>query len=345
MQPWLITQQLLLSQQILNDKLPHALLITGVSGSGKSALAKWLINLLSCQQPVKSLQNGTFEQALSEQAVLSQTHTANVLLSACQQCKHCQLQHSETYPDHKGIVASKATIGVDEIRTATRFLEKTAQLGLSKTVLVTRAEIMTISAANALLKTLEEPSDHSVIVLLTHEPDLLLPTIISRCQMISIRPFSGAALADSIQGTVSNKNPSSTNGSSASTNGFINLTQLPELSDDSIKKEFVSFQQNYIDFIFNNHSSQLVLKQLKDNEYSMRWLEKITVNFMRTEYVDGTLFLLDKSTLSALKEHFNHDRLWKTYQLILQCNKALKSYVQINRQYTLEKLLVDIKNI
>ena len=331
MQPWLLTHQLLLSQQILTDKLPHALLIAGVTGAGKQALAKWLINVLSCQHPVKSSQQGTSHQDVSAQVNKD-------LLNPCQQCKHCQLQRSQTYPDHQGIISSKATIGVDEIRTATRFLEKTAQLGRSKTVLVTYAETMTISAANALLKTLEEPTDHSVLVLVTHEPDLLLPTIISRCQMISLRPLSGHALAESLGDTFSNTEMNRL------ANGFVNLSQLPELSDESIKNEFLSFQNNYVDVVFNNKSRALLLKQLKDNENAMRWLEKITVNLMRAGHVDGLNFKLDESTQNVLKQKFSHDRLWKIYQLILQCNKALKSFVQINRQYTLEKLLVDITN-
>jgi DNA polymerase III subunit delta' len=335
MQPWLLTHQLLLSQQILTDKLPHALLITGVAGAGKQALATWLINVLSCQQPIKSPQQQTSVHSLS-----APSH--NDLLEPCLQCKHCQLQRSQTYPDHQNIIRSKATIGVDEVRAATRFLEKTAQLGLSKTVLVTHAETMTISAANALLKTLEEPTDRSVLVLLTHEPNLLLPTIISRCQMVTLRPLSGHALAEFMAESTADTFLNTEK--NILVNGFVNLSQLPELSDESIKNEFISFQKNYVDVVFNNKSRALLLEQLKDNENAMRWLEKITVNFMRTGQVEGQSLKLDESTQNVLKQNFNHDRLWKIYQLILQCNKALKSFVQINRQYTLEKLLVDIAN-
>ena len=172
MHSWLEQQQLLLSKQISQIKLPHAILINGVDGAGKSELSQWLIKVLSCTQPEK-IQN---------------------ILTPCESCKSCLLQRSNTYPDHLLIESGGKSIGVDQVRQASRFFEKTAQIGHCKTSLITAAHNMTISAANALLKTLEEPNPDNYIVLLTSELETLLPTIISRCFIIDIRPPVGEAL-------------------------------------------------------------------------------------------------------------------------------------------------------
>ena len=182
MKPWLIEPQKLLSRQINNNCLPHAILISGVDGSGKQELAQWLIKVLVCQSPVRQQESQ--------------------LLHACGQCKTCLLHQSKTYPDHIHVESQTKTIGIDEIRLASRFLEKTAHIGINKTVLIPKAEKMTVAAANALLKTLEEPTDNSVIVLLSCDATSLLPTIISRCRLFNIRPPVGDALLEGLSDVI-----------------------------------------------------------------------------------------------------------------------------------------------
>ena len=84
MQTWLNQHQQLLSEQIEQNRLPHAILFSGVTGSGKSVLANWLVQVLLCQQLNKGL----------EQKVLT----------PCMQCKSCRLYRQGTYPDFLPIV-------------------------------------------------------------------------------------------------------------------------------------------------------------------------------------------------------------------------------------------------
>ena len=125
MNSWLASQQEMLSQQILANVLPHAILITGAKGAGKNQLANWLKELLICQKPVAK----------------------NNIFTACQQCKTCLLYKSKTYPDTLSITAERNTIGVDTIRLASQFFEKTAQIGKVKTAFISQAELMTTAAA------------------------------------------------------------------------------------------------------------------------------------------------------------------------------------------------------
>ncbi|NQY64077.1 MAG: DNA polymerase III subunit delta' [Alteromonadaceae bacterium] len=313
MNNWLIEHQQLLTAQIQGENLPHALLISGITGAGKLSLANWLVQVLLCRHP---------------------DNNELGILIPCQQCKFCKLYRSKSFPDHLLIDNEDKTIGVDDIRQANYFLEKTAQLGQAKTIMIAGADKMTIAAANALLKTLEEPSKGSVIILLTPDVDLLLPTIISRCRLIAIRPPAGDALLSELgQNT---------------RNAFVNLSHLPELSDNEVNAQFEKFQQLFLGFITKQKIAQQqnraeLIQQITESPYAIRWLEKVTVTLMRTENSWHSVESNDSDFIKC--NNISRDTIWSIYQLILNTNKQLKTLSQVNRQFSLEKLLVDIGNV
>lgn len=135
----------------------HAYLLHGPAGIGKRALAERLMARLLCQQPVGN--------------------------DACGQCKSCFLLAAGTHPDNYVLEPEEVdkAIRVDQVRDLVDFVVQTAQLGGRKVVLLEPAESMNLNAANALLKSLEEPSGDTVLLLISHQPSRLLPTIKSRC--------------------------------------------------------------------------------------------------------------------------------------------------------------------
>ena len=299
MHSWLDQQQLLLSKQITQIKLPHAILINGVEGAGKGELAQWLIQVLSCTNPENVQQ----------------------VLLPCKVCKSCLLHKSNTFPDHLYIESGGKSIGVDQVRQASRFFEKKAQLGQCKTALITDAHQMTVSAANALLKTLEEPNADNYIILLTSEVDTLLPTIISRCFIIDIRPPVGEKLLAELK--------------KSGTDPFVNLSHLKELSDSSVNERYQYFENCIFAFLQKKsikHSE--ILSLLNESTDSVRWLEKVMVKLMRQQYnwLEGDSLL-------------NEQEIWSIYQLFLYAIKQLKVLMQANRQFIFEKLLVDITTV
>ena len=152
--PW----QAELWQQLAGRKQhAHAYLLHGPQGIGKRALAERLMALLLCQNPQG--------------------------LQACGQCKSCMLLAAGSHPDNYVLEPEEAdkAIKVDQVRDLVNFVVQTAQLGGRKVVLVEPAESMNINAANALLKSLEEPSGNTVLLLVSHQHSRLLPTIKSRC--------------------------------------------------------------------------------------------------------------------------------------------------------------------
>jgi DNA polymerase-3 subunit delta' len=159
--PWLAETCAQLAKLVNTQQLHHALLISGPVGVGKNILAEQLANHLMCQQP---------------------TATGH-----CGQCKSCLLVKSGHHPDLQRVIAENS-IGVDQIRDISQFMQSAPQQGGARVVLLPHAEKMTESAGNALLKTLEEPGDRCFLLLQTAHEDLLLPTIRSRCQRWVVSP-------------------------------------------------------------------------------------------------------------------------------------------------------------
>ena len=314
MKSWLTVHQQLLSRQFCDDNLPHAILISAVKGAGKLELAKWLVHLLNCKQPQ------TIDNSLDER------------LQSCGYCKSCLLLKSNTYPDFLNLIAEKNSLGVDDIRHANGFLQKTAHLGKFKIVLIDNAQTMTHAAANALLKTLEEPSANSIIILLTDDIDMLLPTIISRCRVINIRPNVGLALLQSMSRQTYNLETDK-----QEKNTFINLTQLPELTDQATNEAFQTFKLCYIHYLQGQQVESQLLQQLLINEHALRWIEQITVNLLRDKYnnVDNEINT----------QYFSAELLNKLYNVIINGCRVIKSYTQANQQFVCEQLIMAISDV
>jgi len=155
-----------------SSRLPHALLLQGADGLGKKSLAMWLACAVLCERSTTTLQH-------------------------CGECTHCKLNAAGSHPDLLWIEPEegKQQISVDQIRAASERLGKTSYLGGYKIALVEPAHQMTHSAANSLLKTLEEPPPQSLLILLTSRPSSLPATVRSRCQRIAVlRPNNEVAL-------------------------------------------------------------------------------------------------------------------------------------------------------
>lgn len=306
MKSWLHNVQQQLSRQILANKLPHALLVSGVDNSGQEELAEWLINVLLCQ-------------ALSQKA----NKNVDIVLQPCGQCKTCRLFLGQNYPDHLSIVSDKSTIGVDSIRKLSQFFEKTAHIGHAKTALVNQADHMTISAANALLKTLEEPTSNSFIILTTSRSDMLLPTIISRCQRIDVRPPVGDKLLSEFN--------------QQGDDAFVNLSHLNELSDMTAAVAYNEFRAQVLQYLGHHQSRNEILFTLAQHTDGYRWLEKVLVDLMRQQ--SGWQTAMPENMQACVVDQ---QQLWQIYTLAQTANSKLKALVQVNRQFLTEKLLADI---
>ncbi|MGO9146312.1 MAG: ATP-binding protein [Desulfomonilia bacterium] len=147
----------LLKSYCLSGKVPHAFLFAGALGLGKTRMAKEFFKALNCLED-----NG----------------------DACDKCRSCLKVMAGYHPDLTELNPLTRWIKVDDVR------EVLTDVGLKpfearmKCIIIEPAEHLNTESANALLKTLEEPPSSTVIFLISHRPKLLLPTIVSRCQLI-----------------------------------------------------------------------------------------------------------------------------------------------------------------
>ncbi|MCB1798239.1 MAG: DNA polymerase III subunit delta' [Gammaproteobacteria bacterium] len=159
--PWHLDQWRRIAAARDAGRLPHAILLVGAQGLGKSAFAGRLSDALVCAQP---------------------NHEGD----ACGACDACRQASSGSHPDQRHVTPDEPgkPIKIDAIRELTAKSVLCAQAGGYRIYRIEPADAMNRSAANALLKTLEEPSSRSVLILVSSHPHRLPATIRSRCQVV-----------------------------------------------------------------------------------------------------------------------------------------------------------------
>ena len=163
-----------LRRALAGARLPHALLITGPEHVGKMALAVDLASALNCTGDEKP----------------------------CGECAGCSRTrrglHTDVHVVGLQMAAggrSRTLIGVDQVREVQREAALAPFEGACRIIVFHGAELMSEEAANSLLKTLEEPPPGVYLLLLTPKPEALLPTVVSRCQMVDLKPLPSDVIA------------------------------------------------------------------------------------------------------------------------------------------------------
>lgn len=172
-----------LQHSLKEGRIGSAYLFVGPEGVGKKLVARLLAQAISCD---------LFAGSLSAQPVPASARAGRNIGDACGKCSSCQRIASLSYPDVLWVKPGGLSrrIGIGDIRDLRHQISLKAYYpGRRKIFVLTEAERMTAEASNALLKTLEEPPAASLLILLTSRPSSLLPTIVSRCQIIRFSPL------------------------------------------------------------------------------------------------------------------------------------------------------------
>ncbi|MEM9106959.1 MAG: DNA polymerase III subunit delta' [Pseudomonadota bacterium] len=167
--------------------LHHALLLEGAEGIGKATLAfRFAYHMLT--HP---------DAADAPLAIVDPDLDSPVLRQTASGASHNLLHLTRPVDPRSGRV--KSAITVDEVRRAGHFLSQTSGTGNWRIVVIDPADDMNRSAANAILKILEEPPARTVFFVLSHAPGKLLPTIRSRCMPIRLSPLDPAAMKSGLE--------------------------------------------------------------------------------------------------------------------------------------------------
>lgn len=169
----------LLAHTLRSGRPSHAYLFTGPAQVGKTTVARAFAQALVCERVE---QNGGVPCTAGENP-----------------CRTCQRVAQARYPDVQIIAAEKNTIQIDQVRALQGDAAIAPLEGRRKVFIISEIERASLPAANALLKTLEEPPSQVVMLLTTARRDLVLPTILSRCQVIALRALPLAQVRTALQ--------------------------------------------------------------------------------------------------------------------------------------------------
>ncbi|HET7089635.1 MAG TPA: DNA polymerase III subunit delta' [Anaerolineae bacterium] len=164
---WAVAQ---LARAIDEDRLSHAYLITGPAQIGKATLARAMAMAINCTGEARP----------------------------CGACRPCVRIATSTHADVRVVAPEGERLKIDQIRELQRELSLSPVEARKRVAILDDFDRATIEAANALLKTLEEPASSVVLVVIAPEAELLLPTIVSRCQVVALRPLTIAQVRDAL---------------------------------------------------------------------------------------------------------------------------------------------------
>lgn len=167
-----------LTNQIMSQRIGHAYLFSGPRGTGKTSISKIFAQAINCTSPVHG--------------------------SPCGQCKCCKMIQNNINVDIIEIDAASNN-GVDNIRELIEESKYMPQHGMYKVYIIDEVHMLSSSAFNALLKTLEEPTKNVVFILATTEEHKVPPTISSRCQRHQFKLLDDSVLVQALQDICSNE--------------------------------------------------------------------------------------------------------------------------------------------
>ena len=159
-----------LKAAIRNERIAHAYIFAGPNGVGRSFLARNFAKAVNCD---------------------------NAEAAPCDSCQSCKKIDRDIHPDVKWINKDEKSgqIKIGQIRQLENRIILKPYEGNYKVFIIVEAELMNIEASNSFLKTLEEPPQNSLLILIVERPKDLAPTIASRCQLIRLRPMEKVELS------------------------------------------------------------------------------------------------------------------------------------------------------
>ena len=305
-------QKLMLTSLVRKEKLPHALLFSGPRGVGKRTVALELAKNLFCEKQ----------------------HT-------CGACIGCRRLASGVHPDFT-VMAGETSIKIDELRAIRKEVYEPPFEAPLRIILIDNAEVMTREAANALLKTLEEPPPSNVFILVTSREQDIPLTVRSRCMRIGFGPLSTDAVSAYFQNVLS-----------------LDKAQaevLASLSSGSIASGL--FWMDAENFRMRERIAQLVMGKRRSFASVALVAERIAAKGCELEYLSFLLVFLRDVWWLSLTGDASGSREWRPGEIMDRKGPARPGWVEaaiarvqetmrtlrynVNRLLAMEHLMIDV---
>lgn len=330
-----------LQKAMAHGRISHAYLFTGVKGVGKEAVALDFAKALLCSNKfacsndpcpdctrVAKLNHPDVHFIFPAPAKVKQDDRNRVLASVA------------ANPYHRLEIWSNPMISIDQIREIRRTSSYKSFEGKGRVVVIVDCERMTIEASNALLKILEEPPDKTHLIMISSRPNLLLPTITSRCQEVKFNPLTfeeieqalvGKSLADKRRARITARMSA---GSYARAMELLdeNLQELQETALDffrkTIQNQFIQIQ--FVEQLINSYHRDL--QRIKELLKAVAIWFRDAMIFVETNGANPD-FLIHSEQTEILKNFTNHFPKADLSGAIVEIERALELMdrnVQIN---------------
>lgn len=312
-----------LKNAIRTGKLGHAYIINGERNCGKEFLAKALAQTILCENPENE--------------------------EACGECHSCLQASGDNHPDIIFVSHEKPnSIGVDDIREQINGTVDIAPYQSEKKIyIVNDAELMTVQAQNALLKTLEEPPAHVIIILLTANTDAFLQTILSRCVLLDFKPVRDELIQDFLMETMHIPDYKAQI-CAAFARGNVGKARLLAKSEefDKVKDEALGLLKNIDDMEIN----EIVAAIKKIQEYKLDvndyldifgiWYRDMLL-FKATHDANGIVFREEIQSIIHAADRSTYEGIEIILDALDKCKARLKA--NVNFELSMELLLLTIK--
>ena len=310
-------------QAAIRDKKPfHAYLFQGEEGVGKEALARTFAAGLQCQSESTD--------------------------KPCKECVSCRQMESGNQPDVIWVTREKASLGVDEIREQLcNTMDIKPFSSPYKIYLVPEAEKMTEAAQNALLKTIEEPPEYGIVILMTSNISALLPTIQSRCLTMEFRPLSTAVVESYVKEHCQVPDYQA-RASAAFAQGNLGKAMRYAKSED-----FIERKDHIISLLRHEEQMDLsemlaVIKDLGTRKDEVRdyidlmvlWYRDVLL-FKATKDINQLLFQDEASYISREASHRSYEKIEEILQAFEKAKVRLRA--NVNFDITMELMLLALK--
>ncbi len=311
-----------LQNAISTNKVSHAYIINGERSSGKEFIARIFAMTLQCEK------GG---------------------VDPCNECHSCKQALSNNQPDIIYISHEKPnTIGVEDIRTQINGdIDIKPYSSQRKIYIMNEGEKMTVQAQNALLKTLEEPPEYAVILILTTNVDELLPTILSRCVVLNMKPVTDAQVKEYLMEELGVPDYKA-NICVAFARGNIGKAKLLASSEEfeKVKDEAITL----VKYINDMEINEIVKAIKKISEYKFDvndyldilsvWYRDVLL-FKATKDVNSLIFKEEIQQIMKVSDRSTYAGIETIVNALQQAKKRLDA--NVNFDLTMELLLLTIK--
>jgi DNA polymerase III subunit delta' len=312
----------MLKNSLLKHRVAHAYLLEGIRGTGKKEIALLITKALFCD----SLLEG---------------------FKPCETCHNCRRINSGNHPDVHKVEPDGLSIKKQQIQDLQEEFSKKGVESSRKVYMISDADKMSVSAANSLLKFLEEPNSQTTAFLLSEQPQQLLPTILSRCQILSFKPLSPLAMINQL--TENGVNPMKAPLLAQLTN---NLDEAYELNVDDWFAQAQKIVLKLYEVLKKNPLEAMVTLQgdwfshFKEKEQINRGLDLLLLIFKDLLYIqldkqEQLVFKAESDRLRQYALETSGRRLSDQMSAILEAKRKLAA--NMNPQLMMEELVLNLQ--